>query len=98
MEVIDGITWDFGPNDPIEYFDTNKSYYLSKYRPINDTQGLNFDPDWFREAAISKLTTGKYSNLTPGSRSQRLYWEEQKRRCTDGFTVNGYTLTADNYF
>lgn len=98
MEVIDGITWDFGPNDLIEYFDTSKSYYLSKYRPINDTMGLDFNPDWFRETAITKLTTGKYSNLTIGSHSHRVFWEEQKRRCTEGYTVNGYTITGDNYF
>ena len=45
MEVINGITWDFGPNDKIEYFDPYKSYYITKYRPINDTDGLDFDPD-----------------------------------------------------
>ena len=45
MEVIDGIRWDFGPNDTIEYFDNTKSYYLTKYRPINDTEGLDFDPN-----------------------------------------------------
>jgi hypothetical protein len=98
MERIDGIDWDYGPNDKIDYFDITKSYYLSKYRPINDTMGLDFDPNWFREAAISKTTTGKYSNLQPGSRSQRLYWEDQKNKCTVGMTVNGYTITGDNYF
>ena len=45
MEIIDGIRWDYGPNDKIEYFDADKSYYLTKYRPINDTEGLDFDPD-----------------------------------------------------
>lgn len=96
--TIDGIYWDFGPDDKIEYFDPEKSYYLSRYRPINDTQGLDFNPDWFREAAISKITTKKYSNMQHGGPSQRKYWEEQKRRCTEGYTVNGYTLTGDNYF
>lgn len=61
MEIINGIKWDFGPNDPIEYFDVNCSYYITKYRPINDTEGLDFNPDWFREDALTKLKTGRYS-------------------------------------
>ena len=43
--IIDGLHWDYGPNDPIEYFDLEKSYYITKYRPINDKDGLDFDPD-----------------------------------------------------
>jgi len=43
--LIDNIYWDYGPDDPIEHFDITKSYYISRYRPINDTQGLDFDPD-----------------------------------------------------
>lgn len=53
---------DPGPNDDIEYFDPYKSYYITKYRPINDEQGLDFDPTWFREDAINKLKTGRYSS------------------------------------
>ena len=43
--TIDGIYWDYGPDDPIDVFDISKSYYLTKYRPINKTQGLDFNPD-----------------------------------------------------
>ena len=98
MEVIDGIRWDYGPNDPIEFFDPYKSYYITKYRPINDTDGLDFNPDWFREDAINKMRTGKYSNAMIGSKSHRDFWVERKRRCSDGFEVNGYRITGDNYF
>ena len=28
-----------------EYFDLNLSYEITKYRPINKTQGLDFNPD-----------------------------------------------------
>ena len=100
MEVIDGVRWDFGPNDKIEYFDSYKSYYLVKYRPINDTDGLNFNPDWFREAAISKLKNGRYSpkSLPMGSKSHRDWWMEQMKRCNEGYESNGYRITGDNYF
>ena len=69
--VIDGIHWDYGPDDPIDHFDVEKSYYLTKYRPITKTQGLDFDPDWFREDAKNKLSTGRYSGLLEGSKSHR---------------------------
>lgn len=101
METIDGITWDFGPNDKIEYFDPEKSYYITKYRPINETQGLDFDPDWFREDAINKVTKGSYSLLPKtayGTKRHMDFWRERFRRCNDGYEVNGYRLTGDNYF
>lgn len=98
MVEIDGIKWDFGPDDEIHYFDTSKSYYITKYRPINDTEGLDFDPDWFRKDAINKLKTGRYSNLTKGSKAHRDFWKERKDRCMYGVEINGYRLTGDNYF
>ena len=100
MEKIDGIVWDYGPNDKIEFFDASKSYYITRYRPINKTSGLDFNPDWFRQAATNKLTTGRYSpsNLSLGSKTHRDWWKEQLRRCVEGYEVNGYRLTGDNYF
>lgn len=73
MQIIDGIKWDFGPDDEIEYFDATKSYYLTKYRPINGVDGLDFNPDWFREDAINKLKTGSYTpqSIVKGSKAQR---------------------------
>lgn len=100
MEIINGIKWDFGPNDTIEYFDSTKSYYLTKYRPINDTEGLDFDPSWFREDALNKIRTGRYSptSIPMGSKTHRDWWLERKRRCNEGYESNGYRLTGDNYF
>ena len=98
MVEIDGIKWDFGPDDDIEYFDSTKSYYITKYRPINDTEGLDFDPDWFRQDAINKLKTGRYTSLIKGSKAHRDFWRERKQRCIEGLEINGYRLTGDNYF
>lgn len=98
MEIIDGYKWDFGPNDPIEYFDITKSYWLTGYKPINDIDGLDFDPDWFREDAINKLKTGKYSNTVYGSKTYKEFWNERFRRSEQGLIVNGYRVTGDNYF
>ena len=90
--------WDYKIGDDIPYFDAEKSYELTGYRPISKTQGLDFNPDWFREAAISKLTTGTYSGSVYGSRSYKEFWDAQKKRCNEGYSSHGYRLTGDNYF
>ncbi len=59
---------------------------------------MDFNPDWFREDAIAKQTTGKYSKTIYGTRSYKEFWDERKRRCIEGHVVNGYRLTGDNYF
>ncbi len=90
--------WDVKITDPIEYFDTNLSYELTKYIPINKTSGLDFNPDWFREDAIHKMNTGKYSDTVFGTQSYRDFWSERNRRCVEGYESNGYRISGDNYF
>lgn len=92
--------WDFPLENKLEYFDSYKSIQLSGYRPINDTDGLDFNPDWFREDAITKLKTGRYSpsSITIGSKTHREWWMERINRCNNGYEVNGYRVTGDNYF
>ena len=46
----DGL-WDVKADEKIEYFDPELSYELTGYRPITMTEGLDFDPEPFREAA-----------------------------------------------
>ena len=90
--------WDVKIGDPIEYFDPDLSYEITKYRPINKTQGLDFDPDWFRGDAINKLKTGSYSSLPRGTRAQKEFWVNRMDRCVNGYESHGYRVTGDNYF
>lgn len=90
--------WDIRIGDTVTFFDPELSYEHTGYRPINKTKGLDFNPNWFREDAMNKLRTGKYSTLPIGSKSHRDFWTERKRRCENGYTVNGYRITGDNYF
>ena len=41
--------WDFPLSVEIQFFDPLYSYEITGYRPINETQGLDFDPNWFIE-------------------------------------------------
>ena len=90
--------WDVKKDEPIEYFDPTLSYELTGYRPINEKDGLDFDPSWFTETRDNYLKTGKYCSYLPKSKRYNEFWKEQYKRCKYGMTVNGYTITGDNYF
>lgn len=91
-------TWDIKLEDPIEYFDKRLSYEITGYRPITETEGLDFDSSWFTEARDEKLKTGHYTSYYFGSKAYRDFWNEEYRRCRDGMTVNGYTVPGTYYY
>ena len=90
--------WDVKIGDPIEFFDKRLSYEITGYRPITETQGLDFDPTWFTEARDEKLKTGHYTSYYFGSKAYRDFWNEEYRRCREGMTVNGYTIPGTYYY
>lgn len=90
--------WDVKRGDPISYFDSDLSYEISGYRPITETQGLDFNPEWFTEARATKLRTGKYCADRINGKGYRDFWTEEIARCKYGYTSHGYTLSGDNYF
>ena len=45
--------WDVPITEEIKYFDPELSYELTGYRPITMEKGLDFDPEPFRERAIT---------------------------------------------
>ncbi len=90
--------WDVKKEDKILYFDPELSYELTGYRPISKTKGLDFNPEWFIETRKQFEKTGKYCQYLPGSKRYNEFWREEYTRCKYGMTVNGYTITGDNYF
>ena len=60
--------WDVVLEDEIKYFDPELSYELTGYRPINETEGLDFDPEPFREAGQVFERTGKYTAYPKGTK------------------------------
>ena len=90
--------WDIKIGDPIEYFDKRLSYEATGYRPITETEGLDFDPSWFTKARDTFLKTGQYCSYYFGSKMYRDFWNEEYKRCQNGLTVNGYTITGFNYY
>lgn len=68
------VDWDVKKNDPIDYFDPTLSYELTGYRPINETQGLDFDISGFIETRNIKLDTGVYTSYRPGTKMYNDFW------------------------
>ena len=90
--------WDVKIGDPIEFFDKRLSYEITGYRPITETEGLDFDPRWFTQARENKINTGHYTSYFFGSKAYRDFWNEEYRRCRNGMTVNGYTIPGTYYY
>lgn len=97
-QIVEPSDWDVPLGQEIKYFDKDLSYELTGYRPINETQGLDFDPSWFTETRDTFNRTGKYCSYLQGSKAARDFWIEQYKRCKYGMTVNGYTITGDHYY
>lgn len=90
--------WDVPADANIKFFDSRLSYEITGYKPINETQGLDFDPNWFTETRDTFIRTGHYCQYRNGSKAFSDFWREQYKRCKYGMTVNGYTITGDHYY
>ena len=97
--IISSISeWDVPADADIKFFDSRLSYEITGYKPINETQGLDFDPNWFTETRDTFIRTGHYCQYRNGSKAFSDFWREQYKRCKYGMTVNGYTITGDHYY
>lgn len=90
--------WDVKIGDKIEYFDPTLSYELTGYKPVDETRGLDFDPEWFQQSKRVKLETGQYCAYPPGTKKYHDFWTQEYDRCRDGMESHGYRVTGDNYF
>lgn len=90
--------WDVILEDEIHYFDPELSYEITGYRPINETEGLDFDPTPFTEVGQVYQRTGRYTAHKKGGKPYVDFWREQIRRCVEGYTVGKYRITGDHYF
>lgn len=90
--------WDVTLQDKIEYFDPTLSYELTGYRPITKTEGLDFNPKLFTQAADSYRQNKRYTMYAPGTFRNKQFWTEEWNRCVNGYTVGKYRLTGENYF
>lgn len=95
---LGNVVWDVPIDQEITYFDPTLSYELTGYRPVDEERGFDFDPEWFQQSKRVKLETGKYCAFPHGTKKYHDFWTEEYKRCNEGMTVNGYTVTGDHYF
>lgn len=60
--------------------------------------GKWLDSSVFREEAIRFINNGYYCNALPNTPDWFEYWNEQLRRCIEGYEINGHKITGHHYF
>lgn len=73
---------------------------LSKTKNIvvrDPETGRWLNPNVFRQEAIHFMKYGFYCPDPPGSISHKEYWDEQLKRCIEGYEVNGVKITGHHY-
>ena len=101
QELVDNTVfknWDIAKGERIEYFDPTPPPPPTHYRPIDEERGFDFDPEWFTEVRNTFKRTGHYCAYPKKTKAYSDFWTREYQRCRDGLTVNGYTITGDNYF
>jgi hypothetical protein len=85
-------------DEEIEYFDPTLSYELTGYRPITETEGLDFNPELFTKAADFYRQHKRYTDFVPGTFSHINHWKEEFEKCKNGVTIGKYRLTGEHYY
>jgi hypothetical protein len=71
---------------------------MSQLNSVRNPDGIWINTTYFREEAIRFTKYGTYCTDPWGSPDWFAYWQEQRRRCIDGYTVGGVKITGDHYF
>ena len=51
----------------------------------------------FCEEAIRFAKQGRYTDAPEGTSSYKEYWDEQEKRCINGYTIGGVRITGEHY-
>ena len=77
-----------------ELLDDNK-LILNELEELPDF--THVDVDKFSEAANYFMKTGRYCDYPAGTKEYDRFWDEQERRCAEGFEVDGVYITGRHY-
>jgi hypothetical protein len=65
---------------------------------IRNKNGIWINSQVFREAALKFIRDGRYCDEIAGSVGWNEFWDEEKNRCENGYSVGGATITGEHYF
>lgn len=71
---------------------------MSKLNSIRNPEGVWINTGVFREAGIHFTKHGHYCSDPWGSPDWFAFWQEERRRCREGYTVGGVKITGHHYF
>nr|MCK4930287.1 hypothetical protein [Nanoarchaeota archaeon] len=74
-----------------------EGYAHGKLDAIRNADGIWINTQIFREEAIHFSKYGYYCADPPGSPGYFEYWDEQTKRCKEGYSVGGVFITGDHY-
>ena len=60
--------------------------------------GKWLDSSVFRPESIKFIKNGYYCEALPNTQDWFNYWEEQLRRCIEGYQVGNHKITGHHYF
>lgn len=73
------------------------SYAQGKLNAVRNKNGIWINTQVFREEANHFSKYGYYCADPVGSPGYFEYWDEQTKRCKEGYTVGGVSITGDHY-
>lgn len=65
---------------------------------VRDKNGIWLDTSEFRKAGIKFMKDGYYCDYPERTDQWFEFWKEERRRCLEGYCVNGECITGDHYF
>lgn len=71
---------------------------MSQVNSVRNPDGLWINSSVFRQEALNFKKYGYYCSDPAGSPDWFNYWQDQRRRCLNGYSVGGVRITGDHYF
>lgn len=79
-------------------FDERLSYETTGYRPIDEVNGLDFDPTPFKEVGVERMENKRYNDLISKTKPFYKWWDNEYDKSINGVVYNNYRVTGDHYF
>lgn len=78
------------------YEQNESGIYVPDRKIIQPTTWANTHE--FRREALNFEKYGYYTSAPVGTRAHKEYWDEQEKRCIEGYSVAGQRITGEHYF
>lgn len=81
-----------------KYIKVIENYQDKRLYKIRNSEGKWVDTKAFRQAALTFMEHGYYTDEAPGTEAYKNFWERERQRCIRGYVVDGIRIPGDHYF